>query len=98
MHRVLHKPQPYFHGYLGAGGESDRAPLESGATPNPTCCVPQPFPGFNQVPDEHTERMVQFHVHAANTQLRQVYFGFIAALGLGRVLIMPKVSTGVKNA
>ena len=50
------------------------------------------------MPDEHTERMVQFHVHAANTQLRQVYFGFIAALGLGRVLIMPKVSTGAKYA
>ena len=51
----------------------------------------QPFTGFNEVLDNETERMVQFHIYAANTQLRQAYYGFIAALGLDRTLIMPKV-------
>ena len=51
----------------------------------------QPFPGFNTVPFDDTEKMVQFHIYAANTQLRQAYYGFVAALGLGRVLVMPKV-------
>ena len=36
--------------------------------------------------------MIQFHIHAVNAQLQQTYFGFMAALGLGRVLVMPKVS------
>jgi hypothetical protein len=35
--------------------------------------------------------MVQFHIFAANAQLRQAYYGFIAALALERVLVMPKV-------
>ena len=35
--------------------------------------------------------MVQFHIYAANIQLRQAYYGFIAALGLDRALVMPKV-------
>ena len=51
----------------------------------------QPFPDFNTVPEPHTERMVQFHIHAANTQLRQLYYGFIAAMALGRALVLPKV-------
>ena len=52
----------------------------------------QAFDGFNSTPDEDTERMVQFHIFAANTQLRQVYYGFIAAMGLERSLVMPKVT------
>ena len=53
---------------------------------------PQPFPGFNDTPFDDTEKMAQFHIHAANTQLRQAYFGFVAAMGLDRVLVMPRVS------
>ncbi|KAG1667986.1 hypothetical protein FOA52_000630 [Chlamydomonas sp. UWO 241] len=34
--------------------------------------------------------MIQFHIYAANTQLQQLYYGFIAALTLDRVLVMPK--------
>lgn len=37
-------------------------------------------------------QMIQFHIHAANVQLRQLYYGFIAAMALDRVLIMPKAS------
>jgi hypothetical protein len=49
----------------------------------------QPFPDFNSLKDEETEKMVQFHIYAANIQLRQAYFGFVA-MGLGRALVMPK--------
>ena len=51
----------------------------------------QAFDGFNSVPDKDTEKMVQFHIFAANTQLRQAYYGFIAAMGLERSLVMPRV-------
>ena len=53
--------------------------------------IPQPFPDFNNVPFDHTEKMIQFHIFAANIQLRQAYYGFLAASGLDRVLVMPKV-------
>jgi len=52
----------------------------------------QAFPDFNKTPFDDTEKMIQFHIHAANIQLRQAYYGFIAALGLERVLVMPRVS------
>ncbi len=58
------------------------------------CSSLQPFDGFNQVHDNETERMVQFHIFAANHQLRQVYYGFIVAQGLNRTLKMPKVGQG----
>lgn len=35
--------------------------------------------------------MIQFHIFAANTQLRQAYYGFLAAVALDRVLVVPKV-------
>lgn len=47
--------------------------------------------------DEDTEKMVQFHIYAANIQLRQAYYGFIAALGLERALVMPKVRDFTKT-
>ena len=56
-----------------------------------SCIFPQPFPDFNGTPFEDTEKMIQFHIHAANIQLRQAYYGFVAALGLDRVLVMPRV-------
>jgi hypothetical protein len=30
--------------------------------------------GYNQIPEEETETMVQFHVSAANQQLQQAYW------------------------
>ena len=52
----------------------------------------QPYTDFNGTPFPDTEKMIQFHIHAANIQLRQAYYGFVAALGLDRVLVMPRVS------
>jgi len=52
--------------------------------------VPEPYQFFNPTAFDDTEMMIQFHVHAANVQLQQLYFGFIAALALDRVLVMPK--------
>ncbi len=51
----------------------------------------QHFAGFNDLPDEETESMLQFHIYAANIQLRQLYYGFMAAAGLNRVLVLPTV-------
>ena len=62
---------------------------------NPFDPVPQPFPDFNKTPFDDTEKMVQFHIFAANTQLRQAYYGFIAAMGLERSLVMPRVRIAV---
>ncbi|GAX75130.1 hypothetical protein CEUSTIGMA_g2574.t1 [Chlamydomonas eustigma] len=52
--------------------------------------IPEAPETFNSLKDEDTEKMLQFHVIAANRQLRQAYYGFIAAMGLGRILILPK--------
>jgi hypothetical protein len=52
--------------------------------------VPEPFKDFNSTVFDDTEKMIQFHIFAANVQLRQAYFGFIAALALGRVFVVPR--------
>lgn len=59
---------------------------------------PQAPAGFNAIPLhsdpsalDHTERMVRYHVAAANAQLRQAYWAFAAALALNRTLVLPRV-------
>lgn len=52
--------------------------------------VPEPYQDFSQTPFDQTERMIQFHIYAANTQLRQAYYGFLAAMALERVFVVPK--------
>ena len=47
---------------------------------------------FNFFPMPRTEEMIQFHLKAANIQLRQAYYGFVAAMALNRTFIMPKVT------
>jgi len=68
-------------------------PMEYYTTPNVITMdlwVPQPFSDYNDVKFDDTEKMILFHIYAANAQLRQVYYGFIAALALNRVIVIPK--------
>ncbi|KAL6755674.1 nucleotide-diphospho-sugar transferase-domain-containing protein [Haematococcus lacustris] len=45
--------------------------------------------GYNQLPFNNTEDMIQFHIAAGTYQLRQAYYGIMAAMALGRTWVLP---------
>lgn len=70
--------------------QAERQRTETAACNLCTCLRPlQLPPGFNTLRDDDTERMIQYHIASGSSQLQQLYWGIMAAVALGRTLVLP---------